>query len=56
VGRLRSEANRPLYRRHNVAGKTLWIPVLWGVLSEGRMITTEATNLASISTILGGSP
>ena len=56
VGRLRSEANRPLYRRHDVAGKTLWIPVLWGVLSEGRMITTEATNLASISTILGGSP
>ncbi len=56
IGRLRSEATRPLYRRHDVDGTTLWIPVLWGVLTEGRMITTEATNLSSISDILGGSP
>ena len=56
IGRLTSESGRALYRRHDVSGDTVWIPVMWGVLDEGRMITTEATNLASISSILGGAP
>ena len=55
IGRLQSEANRPLYRQHTLGDGTtqVWVPVMWGVLDEGRMITTEATTL---SQRFGGAP
>ena len=52
--RLRSEADRALYRQHQLPdGSSIWAPVMWGVLDEGRLITTGASNIANIH---GGTP